>query len=793
MERDRGRLDAVMRRYVRWIVRRRVLVIAGLAAVSLFLGVHVARLKVEVDTARFIPQDHPYVVAQNELERLFAGRDVVVIGVIPRNGDIFRPAVLGKVRRITEKLEAAPGAVRGSVLSLTARRARAVRGMADGMDIHPLLPEADPGPEALARLRQDLAANPLFQDLVISPDGGAAQIIAEFRVGESLPDYPALERLIRAIVEPERDAETAIAVGGLPIALSWLAAYSERIAWIFPAVVLLIGLLHYHAFRTLQGFFIPLLTALLAVVWALGFMGLRRVPIDPFSAATPILVLAIAAGHSVQILKRYYEEYDRLRDNHRAVLESTARIGSVMVAAGLISAAAFFSLAVFRTQVMRTFGIFTGIGILSALAIEMTLIPALRAALPAPRERERARERTRSVLDVGLERLAGRIGRAEPRRVLVAGGVAVAVVVVGVLRVEVDNGMKKWYLESTALIQDDRLLNARFGGTNTLNFLIEGQQPDALKDPRALAAVEGLQRFLGSLPGVGKTLSVVDFVKQMHRALHPGATDPRGIPASREHVAQYLLLYAMGGDPGDLDAYVDPEHRRANLQVFARDDSTAFTRHLLARVDEHVRAHFPAGIAVRPAGPMAYTLALNEAMAHGKVQNIVQVGAIIFLISALLFRSLAGGALVLLPLAVTVVVNFALLGFSRTPLDIPTSAIMGVAVGLGADFAIYFLFRFREEFARSSGMAGALFATMTTSGKAITYVSTAVCVGYLALVASGFGIHLRTAFLMSSAIAVSCLATLVLLPPLLALARPRFAFGPASPAAVPLRAPSASR
>jgi hydrophobe/amphiphile efflux-3 (HAE3) family protein len=765
----------VMRSCVRGVVRGRVIVIVVLACISVYLSSHIGQLKVDVDTPRFLPQDHPYVVAQNELERVFGGRDIVVIGVIPREGDIYQPAVLAKVARITERVASVPGVVRSNLLSLAARRAKAVRATADGMEVQPLLP-GPATPDTVSRLRASLAQDPLFRNAVVSPDDRAAQIVADFRVGNEMPDYPTLERTIRAITDPEEDAQTHIPVGGLPIALSWMARYSERMAWVFPIAVLVIGALHYHAFRTLQGFFIPLLTALLSVVWALGIMGLLRVPIDPFSASTPVLVLAIAAGHSVQILKRYYEELARVRDNHSAVIESTARIGLVMVTAGLTSAAGFFSLLVFKTQAMRTFGIFTGIGILSALVIEMTLIPAVRAALPSPGEFERRRERTLGRLDDWLERLAKSLTRLNPRHVLLGAGLVAAVAAVGVRQVRVDNGMKKWYFAHTRLIQDDRALNERFGGTNTLNFLIDGGAPDAIKEPRLLDAIDRLQRFLEADPGIGKTLSFVDHVKRMNQAMHADEPEAYRVSATAELVAQYLLLYSMAGDPGDFDTYVDSEYRLANLQVFSRVDSTAYTRDLLRRAEAFVRASFPPGVRVHPSGTMAYTLALNETMAKGKILNILQIAGIIFAISALLFRSLIGGGLVILPLALTVLLNFALLGFSGTSLDIPTAAIMGVAVGLGADFAIYFLFRFREELARTGDAAKSTFMTMTSSGKAITYVSTAVSLGYLVLMTSGFGIHMRMALLMASAVAFSCLATLVLLPPILLLARPRFIF-----------------
>src|SRR5262245_29209285 len=118
---DNGPLAAWMQRYVHGIIRWRFAVILLLGAISIYLASHIPQLKVEVDTARFLPQDHPYVVAQNALERIFGGRDILVIGVIPRDGDIYDPTVLAKVARITEEIESVPGVVRSTVLSLAAR------------------------------------------------------------------------------------------------------------------------------------------------------------------------------------------------------------------------------------------------------------------------------------------------------------------------------------------------------------------------------------------------------------------------------------------------------------------------------------------------------------------------------------------------------------------------------------------------------------------------------------------------------------------------------------------------
>src|SRR5205807_522940 len=177
-------------------------------------------------------------------------------------------------------------------------------------------------------------------------------------------------------------------LSGPVVFLSQLSAYAGRMVYYFPLALLVIGLVHYEAFRTLQALVLPLVTALLSVLWAIGLMGLVGVPLDPFNTTTPILILAVAAGHAVQVLKRFYEEFERIGEVEGAITRSLARVGPVMLAAGMIAALSFCSLATFRTASIRTFGIFTGFGILSALAIELSVIPAVRACLPAPRRRE---------------------------------------------------------------------------------------------------------------------------------------------------------------------------------------------------------------------------------------------------------------------------------------------------------------------------------------------------------------------------------------------------------------------
>jgi len=774
-----------MRRYVEWIIRHRLLVIALTLLITGALASQVKHLRVIIDPNTMLPQEHPYVAATNQVEKVFGLKYVIVIGITPKEGDAFSFHVLSKVQRMTAAILDVPGAVKGNVLSLSSRRAKSIAGRADGIEVRPLMETVPQTATEIEALRRAVRANPAYVNAVISSDERTAAILAEFK--EDAGGFRGIVEKVRPIVEAERDASVEITLGGHPVFLSQIEAYSQRMAFLFPLAVLITGLIHYEAFRTVQGLILPLVTALLAVVWGLGIMRLAAVPMDVFNGTTPILILAVAAGHAVQILKRYYEEYHRLRGaghltppeaNRAAVVESVTRIGPVMLTAGSVAALGFLSLVVFKISTIRTFGVFTGLGILSALILEMTFIPALRSLLPAPGQKESRRERERRMWDRITEAIAGWV--TGPSRWRLYAGVAFLILLWGggAARVIIDNSVKSYFFQHLRFQREDRALNDSLGGPNTLYLLVEGRDEDAIKDPDVLRAMEATQRFLGEQPYVGKTLSLADFVKRMNRAMHGDDPAYDRIPESRELISQYLLLYSMSGEPGDFDTYVDYGYQSANIWVFLKTDSSAYLQDLIARLHSFLPTQFGDKVRIRIGGSVAEAMALNEVMVHGKILNILQIGGVILLITSVVFRSLLAGLLVLVPLLLAVLANFGLMGLTGIRLNIGTSLISAMAVGIGADYAIYLIYRLREELARGVDDTTAVRATLTTAGKAILFVASAVAGGYGVLLFSyGYYIHMWFAILIATAMLVSSLGALTILPSLILTLRPRFVFG----------------
>src|SRR5262249_46061737 len=154
---------------------RRLVVAATLAATALFAS-QIRNLEIVIDPNTMLPQAHPYVVGTSLAERVFGTNYTLVIAVAPKHGDVWRPEVLERVQRISEGLLAIPGIGKETLLSLSARRAKEIRGGRDTLEVRPLMPRVPQTPAELERLKRAIETNPIYRNAIVAADGGAAAV-----------------------------------------------------------------------------------------------------------------------------------------------------------------------------------------------------------------------------------------------------------------------------------------------------------------------------------------------------------------------------------------------------------------------------------------------------------------------------------------------------------------------------------------------------------------------------------------------------------------------------------------
>jgi len=756
-----------LRTYAEFVVRRAWLVLLASLACSGVIASGMARLVVDLEMERQLPAESPYVLIDRTIRKEFGGKNFVAIAIVPEAGTIWRTEVLQVVHALTLDLLNAPGVIRQNVVSLSSPYVRIPTTRDDTLVIDYLMQEVPANDAAIAALRERYDSEPLFRGTVVSNDQRAAIVLADFYDDRTAQEIDAA---VQAAVAKYRSPQWHIAIAGEPIIQADEATVMRRQMWYFLATLASILLMLYLAFGHIQGVAIPTTTALLSTVWAMGFMGHAGIPLNSWTAATPLMVVTVAAGHSAQMLKRYYEAFRRLANREAAVIESTSRIGVVMLAAGTTAGCGFAALSILGIPTLTHFGLGVASGIFAAVILEMTFMVALRALWPSARGS--AGEGPLSCAIGWLLRPLELAAWRHPRRVLAVFILIAIAATAGYPRLSTDFVLRDYRSQRTQLGRDAALFEKHFPGTTTLTILLEGA-PGSMQTPEAVHLMRGLTQTMAEDPTVGRTSSVADIIQRTYEVFAPEEAKS-GLPDDTELIAQ---LFFLGHSPA-FERYVDRGYSRSVVLGFLNEEDSGATRRVLDRLQIYLQQHPSQTIRVSLAGGVGPTiLAFNEHTVKGKALNIVTVFLVIFVVASVLLRTALGGVYMTAPLAMAVIVNLGLFSWFGVAFDLVVASIAAISVGIGADYAIYFLYRLREEYRVSGDIRLALHESMETSGRAVLFVALAVSAGFAVNIPSDFlGFH-RMGIFVPTAMLVSCLTALTLLPALVLLLRPHFIFG----------------
>jgi len=757
----------VLRKDAEFVVAHPWAVLVASLIVSAVMAAGTLRLSVDTAPENVVPGNNHYIALDRKIRKEFGGRNFVAMAVLPSSGTVWRTDVLQVVYDVTLDLLNARGVIPQNVISLSSPYVRIPRDRGGTLVVDYLMQDVPQDEAEIAALRDLYLSEPLVRGTVISKDEKAAMILADFYDNMTLGQIAAI---VDEVAARHRSPDIDIAITGAPILADTADSILRRQLTFWPLGVLLIFLVLYFAFGQLQGVIIPSTTALLSTVWALGFMGYLGIPVNEWTATAPLMVVTIAAGHSAQMLKRYYEEFRRLGDRSAAIVESTSRIGVVMMAAGVTAGSGFAGLMLLGIPSLTHFGATTACGILAAVILELTFMVALRAVWPGGTGRE-------GPLSRGLGAVLRRLEAGVSRRAgltLIAFAVIALAAIAGYPRLTSEIVAKDYWSQSTEAGRDVRVFEEHFPSTTTFTVLLEGDQ-DSMRTPHAVQLMRGLTETMAQDPDVGRTSSVADMLQRTYEVFSGEKADDN-LFRSADMVGQLFLLAQSPA----LERYVDRSYSRAVVTGFLNRENSEPVRRLIGRLNDYLTKH-PAGeIRVSIAGGIGPTLfALNEHTVEAKKLNIAMLLVVIFVIASILLRTALGGAYVVAPLAMALLVNLGLFAWLGVAFDICGATIAAIGIGVGADYAIYFLYRFREEFQETGEVTSALQRTMQTSGRAVLFVALAISAGFTINIPSDFyQLRLLGGFVPVTMI-VSCLTSLSLLPALVLVLRPRFIFGSA--------------
>ena len=172
-------------------------------------------------------------------------------------------------------------------------------------------------------------------------------------------------------------------------------------------------------------------------------------------------------------------------------------------------------------------------------------------------------------------------------------------------------------------------------------------------------------------------------------------------------------------------------------------------------------------------------------MVNGMLTAFLTTLVVVAILLVGLFRSLRWALLAMVPVLWTVLVTYGVIGWIGRDYDMPLAVLSTLILGIGVDFAIHFVSRYRALLDQLGSAPDAIAAFFGEPALALTRNAAVVGLGFTPLLLSSLVPYVVVGVLLSTILLLSWLATMVVLPAAASLFRP-----PAVKAATPVSSPA---
>ncbi len=744
----------------KFIIKYRWLIIALSVIIPVAVGLQIFRAEIDPDLEKYIPADMSSRINTERIEEIFGGDELLML--IFESEDVLNPRTLERVKNIRRELRKVEEI--DHILSIyDTKNMTTQNGM---LLVEPFIRKIPDTDDKIEKLREDLLQSDMALNVIVSEDFTLTSMIL------SLKSETVDEEIVAKVEQilHENPGHEKVYMGGLPYIKSVIAgeiASDFKRLMIIGLVIMLVML--YLFFRDIRGVVLPFTVVILAIMFSMGLMPLIGWKLSIITLLLPIMLIAIANDYGIHLMARYQElnwEYESMTNGKLArSVFSSLRIPIMLT--GITTIAGILSLLSHRMIPAKQLGIIAALGILFALVLSLLFIPAVLSFLKKSEVSKYNHNGKKPVLERILERI-GKLVTHKPARILFITTLIAVISGAGVFLLKVDTDLEKFFPEKHPVRKSSEIINKTFGGSQNLAIHVNGD----IIDPSVMKRIDRYTEEMEDYEGVGNVLSISTVIREISKTMNdPSDNLYNRIPDSREAIAQYLLLYNMNGNPDELEKLIDFNYENAQVIIRINDGSDETIHNVLSKVRE-LTAGDPN---VKRVGGYGYVIAqLADMVVRGQVVSLLIALIIITVIISVIFRSFSAGLTTSLPLITALVFMFGLMGYFGVYLDVATALLSSIMIGIGVDYTIHFLWRYREERMKNLPAKDAVMKTMTTTGRGITFNALSVIIGFSALPFSAFSPIRYFGFLVIISIFACLIGALIIIPSLILLTRPGF-------------------
>ncbi|NKB62230.1 MAG: MMPL family transporter [Gammaproteobacteria bacterium] len=745
-----------MDRIFKWLALHPIFCIVISISICIFFGRHILDLKIDTSANGLIIDGSEESDFYNDVKAVFG--DDVSMTILYKADDVFTQPILQSIEDLTLEAGQLDGVSRVVSLSTVSN----LKGGDGYLNTDPLIPYVPNDSEAIALIKHDALTNGLNIGEVVNEDGSVAAIwlSIEARADDMLFNN-RLVREVETLMERERQklgGKVRLYQVGSPLVKTSILDYIERdTKFVTPISLLAVTIVLLFFFRSMTAVVLPVVTGVLSIVTSLGFMALAGYALNPVTIIIPSLLLVIGSTEDIHIISEYVYGIREKLDKQAAIIRMSMRCGLVIFLTALTTVAGFLTVVPNEIPILSEFAISAAFGITINFVLTVLMAPTIFHILKVPKS---FKEPEPPFMN-GLKDMLVALSARHRKYVFIFFSLVVDLSVFGGSKLFVDTNYLLFFRGDAPVRQAFRDMSQDLSGASVFYVVIDTGRKDGLYQPGVLNDIAKLSDYLDSK--YDNVMSYDRMVRKSHQEMNEGQQIFFAIPDSEDLIAQYSLLM----DPESLSRFVDLDFQKTCILVRSTLGGSRKLNAELPKIHNFIDTSLSHRLDARITGEVVLIGQASDTISREIIFSIFYMMIAIFVLISLLFLSVKAGLLTLLPNVLPILVNFGIMGFMGIPLSASTFPVAIIALGIAVDDTIHFMVRFSRELQNTTDNEIAIARTISHELRPVFSTSTALCLGYSALLFAEFGSIAQFGFLSAVTMLVALIGDLILTPTLL--------------------------
>ena len=601
--------------------------------------------------------------------------------------------------------------------------------------------------------------HPFYSNIFLSHSGNAGSIL--IHLNEEITNHDDRSIVVNEIENILDNSTLEYHLAGIPVMRTKYVqlVIHERMIFL-PIAFLVVILVLTFTFRQIKGVVIPLIAISTTLIWVAGLMAIFGITINVISYLTFNLLMIIGVSDAIHLFIKYHEELNKNLTQHYALINVINDIGSALFLTSFTTAVGFFSLVLTNIQITKEFGVTLGLGVILLFIMTIIIMPALLSLIEIPDKVHIKRlivgERLQTAEKLNMW------NRNHPKTILLISGFIIVTSIFGLTKMDYNATLMDDLKEGNTIYNDIKFVENELGGTLPLEIVIRNTDLQKVLTLSSLQNLEKMSEFISSIPEIGSVVSIVDYLKLKHEIIEGSYELPQA-----ESIESYLI---------NLESNLLSSDNNFRISARVKNISTKRAEEIKNNILKMSKIIFDDSFEVGVTGTTLLALKTNKHLVSNLTTSFIVAFIIIFFSMILLFKSVRLSLLSILPNILPLLVAGGIMGFLGIKLRPSTAMTFSIALGITVDDTIHFLSRFRKEFKLSGNHNIATERTLLTTGKAIINTTIILGMGFFVLVFSKFVPNEEFGLLATIIIIFALISSIVLLPVLIHVVKPKFRF-----------------